>query len=185
MVCLKRVTAQIELVGIQQLQQENLRKNIDVNEAASQGFLTAEYSLGFLQQMHEAGASIIAKDGDRVIGYALVAVGEIRNDHLLLADLFNTIDKTIFDHKPLENSQYVVVGQLCVSKDYRGQGLVQALYEHFRECLSKQYQYCITDVAQENARSLKAHKNTGFQVIDSLSYAGIGWDIVLWDWNKK
>jgi len=22
-------------------------------------------------------------------------------------------------------------------------------------------------------------------VIDTLSYGGIGWDIVLWDWHKK
>jgi hypothetical protein len=32
---------------------------------------------------------------------------------------------------------------------------------------------------------LKAHKKTGFQVIDELSFEGIGWDIVLWDWNAN
>jgi hypothetical protein len=36
-------------------------------------------------------------------------------------------------------------------------------------------------VAQENPRSLKAHKKTDFQVIDELNYGGIGWDIVLWN----
>jgi L-amino acid N-acyltransferase YncA len=40
-------------------------------------------------------------------------------------------------------------------------------------------------VAKDNPRSLKAHQKKGFQVIDSLSYGGIGWDIVLWDWNVK
>jgi L-amino acid N-acyltransferase YncA len=42
----------------------------------------------------------------------------------------------------------------------------------------------ITDVAQANTRSLNAHKKSGFQVIDTLVYAGIGWDIVLWDWRN-
>lgn len=184
MVQITRVTEPQELVGIQALQAENLRKHIDAAEAASQGFLMAEYSLEFLQSMHQAAPSIIAKDGNKVVGYALVATQAVRAEHELLADLFNTIDKTLFEGKTLAHASYVVVGQLCVSKNYRGQGLVQALYGHFRECLESEYDFCITDVAQANTRSLKAHKNTGYQVIDTLSYGGIGWDIVLWDWRK-
>lgn len=184
MVQITRVTHPEELLGIQQLQAENLRKHIDATEAASQGFLMAEYSLEFLKTMHQAAPSIIAKDGEKVVGYALVATGAVRAEHDLLADLFNTIDKTLFEAKLLKGSKYVVVGQLCVAKDFRGQGLVQQLYGHFRSCLEDQFDFCITDVAQANARSLKAHKNTGYQVIDTLSYGGIAWDIVLWDWRK-
>jgi ribosomal protein S18 acetylase RimI-like enzyme len=77
------------------------------------------------------------------------------------------------------------VAQLCVSKEYRGQDLVQKLYGSFRDHYADQYTYCVTDVAQANHRSLKAHKKRGFQVIDTLDYGGIGWDIVLWDWHKK
>ncbi len=184
MVQITRVTKSEELLDIQQLQAENLRKHIELEEAASQGFLMAEYSLEFLKAMHQASPSIIAKDGDKVVGYALVATHAIRDQHDLLADLFNTIDKTQFEGKTLKGTAYVVVGQLCVAKEYRGQGLVQQLYGHFKECLEDQFDFCITDVAQANPRSLKAHKNTGYQVIDTLSYGGIGWDIVLWDWRK-
>ena len=184
MVQITRVTDAVELLGIQQLQAENLRKYVDVTEAASQGFLMAEYSLDFLKVMHQAAPSIIAKDGDKVVGYALVATKAVRDEHDLLADLFNTIDQTQFEGNTLKNSSYVVVGQLCVAKDYRGQGLVQQLYGYFRSCLESEYDFCITDVAQANPRSLKAHKNTGYQVIDTLSYGGIAWDIVLWDWRK-
>jgi len=76
-----------------------------------------------------------------------------------------------------------VVGQLCVAKEYRGQDLVQKLYGHFRDCLSNEFSYLVTDVAKANARSLKAHKKRGFQVINELMYGGFGWDIVLWNWN--
>jgi L-amino acid N-acyltransferase YncA len=64
-------------------------------------------------------------------------------------------------------------------------GIVQKLYGHFRDCLSKEYTYLITDIAQANARSLKAHQKRGFQVINELMYGGIKWDIVLWDWNTE
>jgi hypothetical protein len=57
------------------------------------------------------------------------------------------------------------------------------MYEYFKDCLSIQYDYCITDVASDNPRSLKAHLKTGFTVIDSLNYGGISWNIVLWDWK--
>jgi L-amino acid N-acyltransferase YncA len=76
-----------------------------------------------------------------------------------------------------------VVGQLCVAKEYRGQDLVQKLYGYFKECLSKEFTYLVTDIAKANARSLKAHKKSGFQVINKLMYDGLEWNIVLWDWN--
>ena len=185
MLTVKRVTEQSELVDIQHLQSENLRKNLLPEEAVAQGFLMAEYSLDFLQTMHAAAPSIIAKDGDTLAGYALVALPSIRYEHELLADLFNNIDKALYQEQHVKNSKYVVVGQLCVAKKYRGQGLVQNMYEHFRECLSSDYKYCITDIAHANARSLAAHIRTGFQIIDTSSYGGVEWHIVLWDWNKS
>jgi ribosomal protein S18 acetylase RimI-like enzyme len=184
-VVIKRVSENDELVGIAQLQALNLKKNIDSETALSQGFLTAEYTLEYLKEMHDASPSIIAKDGDKVVGYALVATKEVRNGHDLVADLFNVIDTKTFKGQLLNEVNYVVVGQLCVGEGYRGQGLVKRLYDHFRDCLSSEYEYLITDVAQANTRSLNAHKKSGFQVIDTLVYAGIGWDIVLWDWRSQ
>lgn len=183
MIEIKTVTDFTELAGIQKLQQENLRKQLGKEEAASEGFVTAEYSLAFLESMHRASPSIIAKDGDAVVGYALVALPSIREQHDLLADLFDVIDKKTYQNLLLKDARYVVVGQLCVAKQYRGLGLVYQMYAHFKKSLSNNYDYCITDVASDNPRSLKAHQKTGFRVIDSLSYGGISWDIVLWDWT--
>ena len=185
MVTIKLVTTQEELSGIQQLQQENLRKHITEAEAAAQGFLMAEYSIDFLQKMHDAAPSIIAVANGKVVGYALVSLKAIRDEHDLLADLFNTIDGLQYQSKDLVASNYVVVGQLCVGKDFRGMGLVDRLYQCFKDCYADQYEYCLTDIAKANPRSLKAHQRKGFQVINELNYGGIGWDIVLWDWNQN
>lgn len=183
MILVKQVTDYRELEGIKQLQNENLRKNVSEQEAGAEGFVTAEYTLDFLKTMHNAAPSIIAKAGDRVVGYALVSIPSVRSHHGLLADLFDSIDKSVYKNQELKNAKYVVVGQLCVSKPYRGLGLVQQMYHHFRDCFRQEYDYCITDVAKENARSLKAHMKTGFRVVNTLSYGGMSWDLVLWDWN--
>jgi len=184
MIIIQRVTSQAELEGIKQLQQENLKKNLTDEQSGSEGFVTAEYSMAFLEKMHTQSPSIIAKMGDQVIGYALVSVKAIRDEHELLADLFNTIDRIIYHDQLLKDARYVVVGQLCVSKNYRGLGLVQQMYQYFKQCLSSEFDYCITDVAKDNPRSLKAHLRSGFQIIDSLTYGGLGWDIVLWNWKS-
>ena len=181
---IKRVDQLSELTGIRALQALNLRKNIDAETALSQGFLTAAYTMDYLQAMHDASPSIIAKDGDDVVGYVLVATKEVRNGHDLMADLFNVIDTKYYKGKCLKEVKYVVVGQLCVAKDYRGQGLVKRMYDYYQDCYAAAYEYLITDVAQANTRSLNAHKKSGFIVIDTLVYAGIDWDIVLWDWKK-
>jgi GNAT superfamily N-acetyltransferase len=178
-----RVSSPSEIIGIRDLQALNLKQNITAEEAVDQGFLTASYSIEYLQDMNAASPAIIAKDGDKVVGYALVATKDVRNGHDLIEGLFDAIDKSEYNGELLRDVNYVVVGQLCVAKEYRGQDLVQKLYGHFRQCLSKEFTYLVTDIAKENARSLKAHKKRGFQVINKLMYDGFEWDIVLWDWN--
>ncbi len=182
MINIKRVTDYSELSGIQLLQQQNLRTNLSPEESSIEGFVTAEYSLAFLEKMHHAGPSIIAKEDELVVGYALVADKSIRHEHNLLAGLFDVIDETNFNGSQLKNVDYVVVGQLCVAKSFRGKGLVNQMYDYYKNCLVSNFQYCITDIAQENVRSLKAHLKTGFEVINTLDYGGKKWDIVLWKW---
>ena len=178
-----RVSSPSEIIGIRDLQALNLKQNITAEEAVDQGFLTASYSIEYLQDMNAASPAIIAKDGDNVVGYALVATKDVRNGHDLIEGLFDAIDKSEYNGELLRDVNYVVVGQLCVAKEYRGQDLVQKLYGHFRQCLSKEFTYLVTDIAKVNARSLKAHKKRGFQVINKLMYEGFEWNIVLWDWN--
>jgi hypothetical protein len=182
---IKTVSDFSELEGVRILQQQNLKTNLAMGEADAEGFLTAEYSIGFLQAMHEQSPSVIAKENDQVVGYALVALKAIGHMHPLLNDLFSAVDRTVYMGRCLKDSRYVLVGQLCVAKGYRGKGLVQKMYQAYRDILSKEFDYCITDVAEANPRSLKAHLKTGFKVIDTLTYAGVGWNIVLWDWRNR
>lgn len=178
-----RVSNPSEIIGIRDLQALNLKQNITADEAIEQGFLTAAYTIEYLEEMNAASPSIIAKDGEKIVGYALVATKDIRKGHDLIEGLFDAIDACEYNGKLLRDVKYVVVGQLCVAKEYRGQDLVQKLYGHFRDCLSNEFTYLVTDVAKANVRSLKAHKKRGFQVINELMYGGFGWDIVLWDWK--
>jgi L-amino acid N-acyltransferase YncA len=63
--------------------------------------------------------------------------------------------------------------------------LVQKIYEFFKLSLEKEYRYCVTDVAVENQRSLKAHIKSGFEIISTNIYGGVEWNVILWDWEKS
>ena len=184
MIEIVHVSSDVELDGIRLLQRENLRKLIGETEASKEGFLTAEYSMEMLQQMHQFQPSIIAKDGDTIAGYVIITTKDSYGQHPLLDSLFDSIDALNYNDTPLKDVNYILVGQLCVGKAYRGNGLVQKMYGFYQQSLNKEYQYLITDVAQENPRSIKAHLKTGFEIIHTIQYGGIGWDIVLWDWRK-
>ena len=173
-----------DIRGIKQLQDQNLKSALTPQEAAEQGFVTAVYSYDFLKEMNQITPAIIAKDHDTIAGYALATTRAAGEKHHLLLELFNAIDSVNYNRQPLKCSDYLVAGQLCVAKSYRGQALVQRMYNEMRKIYSPKFTYCITDVAEENPRSLKAHLKSGFQVVDTLHYGGISWHIVLWDWNK-
>jgi GNAT superfamily N-acetyltransferase len=185
MIHIKLVESEEELQGIRDLQEANLSTNLSREEAATEGFVTAAYTLDFLRTMHRAHPSVIAKDGDRVVGYALVATQAVRAQHKLLAGLFDEIDAIIYQGRPLSERNYVVVGQLCVGKGYRAMGLARAMYECYRDALRDTYDSCLTDVVQSNIRSLRAHEKTGFVVVGTLEYGGVGWDVVMWDWERR
>lgn len=183
MILIQPVETEPEIDGILELQRRNLRRNLTDGEAAEQGFLTAEYSRDLLQRMNAASPSILAKVDDRVIGYALVTTREVGVTDPFLAELFLQNDSLTYQGCPLASARYVVVGQLCVDRDYRGLGLVSRLYETFRKTQSGIFSFAVTEVARSNARSLRAHQKVGFQVIHSMASATTEWEIVLWDWR--
>ena len=184
MVAIKLAHEASELEGILALQRRNLRRCLSDAEAAEQGFLIAEYDLPYLRRLQERHPSVIAVDEGRVVGYALVITRESRDGHPFVAALIDEIDRIHHEGIPLAGSDYVVVGQLCVDKNHRGQGLVERLYDGFRRALEAHYRFGVTDIARANRRSLRAHQRVGFQVIHALEHAGMVWDVVLWDWSK-
>jgi len=177
-----RVTSDDELAGILSLHHENLLKNLTEEVKQREGYVTAEYDMELLKLMHSISPAVIAKDGDQVVGYVLVVTKGFYGKHALMDDLMNCVDKIAFQGEELKDVNYALCGQLCVGKNHRGLGLVQQMYDLFRQDLKAEYKYCVTDVAEGNPRSLKAHVKTGFQVIERIEYDGVRFDVILWDW---
>ena len=181
-ICL--ATTDREIQGIRDLQEANLKENVALEKRPVDGFLTAKYSLDFLKAMNKSTPAIIAKQNGEVVGYALATNRSLLGQHPLLKDLSIQINKIPFGDKAIGDFDYLVVGQLCVAKQVRGQGLAQRLYAHFKTTYQEQYPFSVTDVDQGNLASLKTHLKVGFQVVSTLQYGNSNWDVVIWDWRN-
>jgi hypothetical protein len=174
-----------ELRAILDLQQRNLRTNLTKEEMDSQGYVTLEYDFDFLKAMPAGNHHIIAKDGEYVIGYALLM--DRSTNHLMTtgAGIFPIFHELEYKGKKFRNINYVSVGQVCVDKNYAGQGLLKRMYDYYRESYQHLYDLAMTDIASENLRSIKGHIKSGFEIVKTLIEpdAQENWDIVVWDWR--
>ena len=119
-------------------------------------------------------------DDEVLIGYALTMTKEFRYHLPILIPMFDFIDKLSFaetdkkedkhmrddDRVKLGDLSYVVMGQVCVAKSYRGKGVFGGLYKEMKRRLAPHFVAIITEVATNNTRSLRAHSKVGFIELD-------------------
>lgn len=172
-----------ELEQILRLQKENLQQHIDETEIKSQGFVTLKHDLRTLQQMHDMAPSVLIKNNDIVVAYALTMLKECR---LLIPDLesmFALLDQLYWKEKPLNDYSFYVMGQVCVAKQYRGLGLFDDLYHYHKKIYQSRFNLFITEIATRNTRSIRAHERVGFKTIHTHRDELDEWIVVAWDWN--
>ena len=161
-----------ELQQILSLQKINLRNVQSKPEEETEGFVTVCHTMELLRKMNEKEPHIIIKSGDKVVAYALCMVPEFRNDIPELKAMFALLDE-IVDKSGENQSNYLVMGQICIDKEYRGLGLFRKLYAYYFERFKNKYDCILTEVASRNTRSLNAHLNTGFKEIYRYTEPGI------------
>jgi acetyltransferase (GNAT) family protein len=172
-----------DLAGIIELQKSNLPANLSAEEIAREGFVTVMHSLRDLEKMNAIEQSIIAKDDDKIIAYLLAMTKKSKADIPVLIPLFENIEKIKFRGKSLSGYNYIVVGQVCVAKGYRGLGILDNCYAEYKTQFKNKYDFAITEIATKNARSINAHKRIGFTEIHRyIAPDNTEWSIVIREW---
>lgn len=182
---LRYTTAQSDndLRGILALQGANLASNLSAEEIALQGFVTVVHSFDELKKMNDVEPHVIAKDGDKVVAYLLAMTDAAKDDIPVLKPMFTLFANIHYNDKPITAWDYIVVGQVCVDKAYRGQGVLDESYRTYENVFKPKYAFAVTEIASRNTRSLAAHKRIGFTEVHRYTAPdGEAWSIVLWPW---
>jgi hypothetical protein len=179
------VQTEEELKGILSLLESNLAINVPDEIEDKEGFLTVAYSLDDLKRMHDVQPGIIAKDKEKVIAYVLALDPVIKKDFTILAPLLDLFDKIIYEGKPVSTYNYLIIGQACIEKNYRGKGVFKKIYSAYNARFRDKYDFAISEIATRNKRSMNAHQRIGFiPVHEYTGPDGVQWTIVILDWKK-
>ena len=174
-----------DIKGILNLQRANLPRSLSMDEIQSQGFVTIEHTDELLKKLNNFEKHVIAKDDDKVIGYVLAMTKNSRFDIPILFPMFDAFNAIRYKDKKISDFNYIVVGQVCVAKEYRGQRVFDHCYGAYKEFYKDKYDFAITEIAKANSRSLKAHLRIGFKEVHSYSSADkTDWIVVIWDWKN-
>jgi len=143
------------------------------------------HDLKDLQLFSKHAPQLILKKDEKVIGYLLAMSKTLRETVPMLKPMFEQIDQIRYQGKSLNDSNYLIVGQVCVGKEFRGLGLIDKMFAKYRKLFKEEYDYAITEIVTSNSRSVRAHLRIGFEIIHTFQDDFQEWNIVLWDWRNK
>lgn len=164
------------------LQSQNLRQNISIAEAKQEGFVYVQHKKETLQAICDLEPAVVARDQNILAGYAICMNRQFGDQVPELVEFFKMLHNKVY--VGIEPPSFLVCGQVCVHKNYRGMNIMSSMYNKMKE-LHHKYDYCVTEISAANTRSMYAHNKLGFQTIYSFyDKYGEPWNIVLWDWNN-
>ncbi len=128
--------------------------------------------------MNDTCAHIIAKHQEKIVGYALCMLKEFKNNVEVLKPMFHQIDNCLES-----NQTYMTMGQICIDKTYRKQGIFRGLYHYMKQQLQSEFDMVITEVDINNTRSVNAHYAIGFKDLKFYNSNNQEWVLIFWDWE--
>lgn len=168
-----RASKEEELLQILELQAANRPEVLSPDGIKREGFVTVKHDLELLRRMNDRCPHILAKDGDTVAGYALCMHPEFKEEISIIAPMFRRAEKLLPD------KSFIVMGQVCVGKQYRKMGIFRKLYEAMADAVLPDFDLIVTEVDDTNQRSLQAHLAVGFKVLEEYEADGRKWHLII------
>lgn len=168
-----RAQTRSDLEQILGIQQENLKTVLSGPEKRDEGFVSVVHDLELLDAMNRVCAHILAKDGDTVAGYALCMHPDFSEAIPMLRPMFKKVHSLIHP-----THRFVIMGQICIAKAWRKKGIFRGLYSAMQSDLAGEFDSIITEVDDENQRSLSAHIAIGFETLEVYHSGDRTWHLI-------
>jgi GNAT superfamily N-acetyltransferase len=138
------------------------------------GFVTTPFTSELLEELITKERGIfIAKDGDRLAGYAMSASWEYWSKWPLFQFMIDGLKDLNYHGQKLDITNSYQYGPVCVDRAYRGTGVFEDLFFYALEEMASRYSFMVTFVNKANRRSLAAHtRRLGLPVVNEFEYGG-------------
>ncbi|MEB8346468.1 GNAT family acetyltransferase [Flavobacteriaceae bacterium KMM 6898] len=166
-----RIGNSSDIIGVLKLQEQNLYRNLSEEELKN-GFVTTPFSRQQIEEIiAQKGLFVCLNEQQMVIAYVFAGSW----DYFSQWEIFNVMTlrfpKLSFGTIPITTTNSFQYGPICIHKDYRGQGIINNIFEAMRLVYVDKYPFSITFINKINVISTRAHtQKLGWLVVDEFEF---------------
>ena len=151
------------------------------------GFVTTSFTRENLEKLilTEDGLHI-ALDNSKVIAYVMVASWEFWSSWPFFVNMIKGLNGLTYLGQVLDTHNSYQYGPICIDKSFRGQGVLEMIFEFSREFMSDKYPILVTFINKTNPRSYEAHvRKLGLDLVGEFEYSNNQYYELVYDTSKK
>lgn len=174
-----------DIDGVLALQDQNLIANLSGNDRKN-GFVTTPFTGSQVQVLVNEGSLFVIGYQVKIIGYAFAGSWQYFEQWPIFPYMTSRFTLPQYRDWGITTKNSFQYGPICIDTGFRGQGLINQLFETLRLEMVKKYPLGGTFINNANERSLNAHtKKLGWTIVDNFEFNGNSYSTLLYNMNKK
>lgn len=175
-----------DIPGVLELQRQNLYKNLS-EEELKKGFVTTPFTRAQIEEIIEQDGLFVGLDNKQsIISYVFAGSWEYFSQWEIFNVMTSRFPKLSFQNIPITTINTFQYGPICIHKEYRGQGIINQIFESMRLVFVMKYPISITFINKVNVISERAHtQKLAWQIIDEFKFNHNTYIALVFDMNKS
>lgn len=160
-----------DISGILSLQKRYLYSNLDAAER-KKGFVTTPFTAPQIENILQQQGVFIAENQNReIVAYAFAGSWSYFQQWEIFNFMVERLPKLSLKDREITTTNSFQYGPVCIDKPYRGQGLINQLFECMRKEFYKTYPISLTFINQVNTISKHVHiKKLGWEILEEFEF---------------
>ncbi len=165
-----RIAILSDIQGVIALQELNLASNLTAKEREN-GFVTTPFTISQVEQIIQESGLFVIEDLDKIVAYVFAGSWVYFSQWEIFNFMVSRFPILNFRGQEITTKNTFQYGPICIKESYRGQGLINQIFEEMRMNWVKNYPISITFINKVNSRSSKAHiEKLGWEIIDEFEF---------------
>jgi GNAT superfamily N-acetyltransferase len=153
----------------------------NLDETARQGgFLTGSFAAPALGAMLASVPGQVAYCQDELAGFVINSKLPAERYPPFIQAINALLPSLLYQQRPVTSYEWFYYGPVLVRQEYRGQGLLQQLFEATKQTLAGRYNLGVAFIAAENEASRWVHtQKLGLEPVGEIEFQGQTYDILV------
>ena len=166
-----RLATTSDIEGILSLQEKNLFSKLNEEERKN-GFVTTPFTISQIEEiLKQNGLFVALNEQNNIVSYVFAGSWKYFEQWEIFNFMVSRFPQLSFHGQPITTENSFQYGPICIDKNYRGQGIINLIFEEMRLELLKKYPISVTFINKVNVISEKAHtKKLGWEIIDEFQF---------------